>query len=110
VVWYLLSHFPDNAMHVMLENDLSRGRWDWGACICLTVILLYAAVWAASLLREQLPALSSSSHNKLKLSVVALALAAFYRQRDAQILFVSTSVCAGLSILATALTLQPLVY
>lgn len=110
VVWYLLSHFPDNAMHVMLENDLSRGRWDWGACICLTVILLYAAVWAASLLREQLPALSSSSHDKLKLSVVALALAAFYRQRDAQILFVSTSVCAGLSILATALTLQPLVY
>ena len=109
VIWYLLSHFPDNALHVMLENDLSRGRgWDWAACICLTTILLYAAVWAASLLREQLP-LGSGEPAKLKLAVVALALAALYRQRDSTLLFVATSVCACLSILATALTLQPIV-
>ena len=109
-VWYLVCYVQDNALHLMLENDLSRGGWDWAACVAYTVVLLYASVGAASLIREQLlrKGLLETPPARLKFVAGVLALAALYRQRDQSILFVGTTVLAGVSVAVVALTLESL--
>lgn len=106
-VWYLVCFVQDNALHVMLENDLSRGGWDWAACVAYTVVLLYAAAGAASQIREQLlPALLAEPAPRLKFAAGVLALAALFRMRDPDALFVATSVLAGVSVATAGLTLE----
>lgn len=108
-VWYSVAFFQNNALHVMLENDLSRGGWDWAGCVLYSTALLYSACWAATQIREQvLPFFQSTSTvaSKLKLLVCALALAAIHRQRDAPAIFGVTYGLSGLAILVTALTLK----
>jgi len=89
----------------MLENDLSRGGWDWAGCALYSALLLYSACWTATQLREQVLPLAvcrvASVQGRLKVLVCTLALAALYRQRDAQLAFWLT---AGLSALAVAVT------
>jgi hypothetical protein len=101
--------FQNNTLHVMLENDLSRGGWDWAGCVLYSAALLYSACWTASQIREQvLPffKLSGSVPARIKLLVAALALAAIHRQRDAWAMFGVTDGLAGLAVLVTALTLK----
>lgn len=105
VVWYLVCYVQDNALHLMLENDLSRGAWAWPACVAYTVVLLYASVAAASQIRDQLLRLEAPA-GRLKFVACALALAALYRQRDPAILFVATGALAGVSVAVAALTLE----
>ena len=105
VVWYLVCYVQDNALHLMLENDLSRGAWAWPACVAYTVVLLYASVAAASQIRDQLLRLEAPA-GRLKFVACALALAALYRQRDSAILFVGTGALAGVSVAVAAMTLE----
>lgn len=109
-VWYRVCLFQDNTLHVMLENDLSRGGWDWAGCALYSAVLLYSACWTATQIREQvlpLPVLSVVSvPGRLKLLVCVLALAALYRQRDAQLAFNLTVGFAATSVLVTGLTLR----
>lgn len=108
-VWYLVCYVQDNALHVMLENDLSRGGWDWAACVAYTTVLLFASAGAASLIREQLlKGLLDTPAARLKFVAGVLALAALYRQRDPGLLFVGTTVLAGVSVAVAALTLESL--
>ena len=104
-LWYGVCLFQNNALHVMLENDLSRGGWDWAGCALYSALLLYSACWTATQLREQVLPLPvcrvASVQGRLKVLVCTLALAALYRQRDAQLAFWLT---AGLSALAVAVT------
>lgn len=104
--WYALFH--DNTMHVMLENDHSRGGWDWACCVVYMTCLLYGACSTLSQISGQvLPCLALDSKTaRIKLAVLLLALAALYRQRDADALFLSTNVLVLLSLAATALTLK----
>lgn len=104
--WYALFH--DNTMHVMLENDHSRGGWDWACCVVYMTCLLYGACSTLSQISGQvLPCLSlDSKAARLKLATLLLALAALYRQRDADALFLSTNVLALLSLASTALALK----
>lgn len=108
-VWYSVVFFQNNALHVMLENDLSRGGWDWAGCVLYSTALLYSACWTATQIREQvLPffQFTSTAASRVKLLVCALALAALHRQRDAQAMFGVTDGLSGLAILVTALTLK----
>lgn len=105
VVWYLVCYVQDNALHLMLENDISCGAWAWPACVAYTVVLLYASVAAASQIRDQLLRLEAPA-GRLKFVACALALAALYRQRDPAILFVATGALAGVSVAVAALTLE----
>lgn len=108
-VWYGVVFFQNNTLHVMLENDLSRGGWDWAGCVLYSAALLYSACWTASQIREQvLPffKLSGSVPARIKLLVAALALAAIHRQRDAWAMFGVADGLAGLTVLVTALTLK----
>ena len=107
-VWYGVCFFPNNVMHVMLENDLSRGGWPWACCILYSVALLFSACWTATQLREQvLPFFRVSSIGvRVKLLVCALSLATLFRQRDSQLLFTLTGSLAVTSLLATAATLR----
>ena len=107
-VWYGVCFFQNNAMHVMLENDLSRGGWPWGCCVLYSVALLFSACWTATQIREQvLPFFRVSSVGaRLKLLVCALSLAALFRQRDAQVLFTLTGALCAASLLVTATTLR----
>jgi hypothetical protein len=103
-VWYAVCLFQDNTLHVMLENDLSRGGWDWRCCVAYSVALLYSACWTATQLREQiLPGLSQP--DRLKLLAGALALAALFRQREPLVLFVGVPLLAAISVTVPALTL-----
>jgi hypothetical protein len=106
--WYILCFFQDNTMHVMLENDHTRGGWDWACCALYITTLLYAASWTATQLVEQvLPHLGLTSHvDRVRLVAAVLSLAALYRQRDADALFLSTNIMLVLSVGATVLTLK----
>jgi hypothetical protein len=107
-VWYEVCQFQNNSMHVILENDLGRGGWDWACCVLYTVALLYSAVWTATQIREQVfPGLEFTSETgKLKLVAVALACAALYRQREPQIMFICTICLSLLTVATTGLTLK----
>lgn len=105
-VWYSVCFLQDNTLHLLLENDLSRGAWHPLVCVLYTIILLYSACWMATLIREELlPPLGQQG--RLKLVAAVLSLAAFYRQRDPQILFIMACALTGLSVLATAVALDP---
>jgi len=104
-VYWGVCFFQDNAMHVMLENDLSRGQPSGLSCVFFTVILLYSACATASLLREDLPMLDQQG--KIKLFAVILALAALFRNRESLLLFRLTWGVTGLSLLAVGATLGP---
>lgn len=108
-VWYGVCFFQDNAMHVILENDLTRGSWDWLACIFYTVILLYSACSTATLVRTHLLPCIQLDSQPLRLKFVAgmLALAALYRQRDSQIILIMGWSLAGLSLFVTSAMLSP---
>lgn len=106
--WYCVCFFQNNAMHLMLEN--SRGRWDWGACMGYTVVLLYSACWNATVIREQLlaPIGLTSQVARLKLLVCVLGLATLFRQRNPEdILFWGTGGLTLLCLLLTAAVLTP---
>lgn len=109
VVWFAVCFLQDSAMHVMLENDMSRGSWDWSCCVAYTVILLYSACWTATVLREQiLPCLHLADQpSRLKCLTVVLALAAFYRQRNADVLLATGACLAGVSLAVAAATVDP---
>jgi hypothetical protein len=104
-VWYGVVFFQNNTLHAMLENDLSRGGWDWAGCVLYTSALLYSACWTATQIREQVLPFFKLSIG-IKLLVTALALAAIHRQRDAWAMFGVTDGLAGLAVLVTALTLK----
>jgi hypothetical protein len=104
-VWYAVCLLQDNTLHVMLENDLSRGGWDWRCCVAYTVALLYSASWVATQLREQiLPGLAQP--DRLKLLAGTLALAALFRQREPLVLFIGAPLLAAISVAVPALTLD----
>jgi hypothetical protein len=109
-VWYGVCFFQNNALHVMLENDLSRGGWDWVCCILYSTTLLFSACWTATQIREQvLPFFKhfpTTPPLRLKLVVCALSLAVLYRQRDAQAMFYATFGLLLASLLVTAATLR----
>ena len=109
-VWYGVCFFQNNAFHVMLENDLSRGGWDWACCVLYSATLLFSACWTATQIREQvLPFFKhfpATPSRRLKLVVCALALAALYRQRDAPAMFYATFGLSLLSLAVTAATLR----
>ncbi len=105
-LWYSVVFFQNNTLHVMLENDLSRGGWDWAGCVLFSTALLFSACWTATQIREQAFFPSSSIQERLKLVVCALALAALHRQRDPQAMFGLTDGLSGLSLVVTALTLK----
>jgi hypothetical protein len=108
--WYILCFFQDNTMHIMLENDHSRGPWDWSCCIVYMTALLYSGCWTATQIREQvLPHLKLhlkvSGH--LKLTGLLLALAALYRQRDNGFgIFMATNALSLALLATTAFTLK----
>jgi hypothetical protein len=102
-VWYSVCHFQDNTLHVMLENDRSRGDWDWRCCVAYSVALLYSACWIATQLREQLlPGLDQP--DRLKLLAAVLALAALFRMREPLALFTATLSLAAISVSVPPLT------
>ena len=108
-LWYSVVFFQNNTLHVMLENDLSRGGWDWGGCVLYSTALLFSACWTATQIRGQvLPFLHKAGtiSREIKLLVGALAVAAIHRQRDAQGMFGVTDGLAGLALLVTAVTLK----
>jgi len=106
-IWYSVVFFQNNTLHVMLENDLSHGGWDWAGCVLYSTALLYSACWTATQIREQvLPFFPFNASARIKLLVSALALAALHRQRDAQAMFGITDGLSCLAILVTALTLK----
>ena len=108
-VWSSVCFFQDNHLHTMLENDHSRGPWDWFCCSAYMTTLLYSACWTATQLREQvLPRFSvfESAPVKLKLLACILALAALFRQRYPQAMFVATHALCLLSLATTMLTLK----
>lgn len=109
VVWYAVCFYQDTTMHVMLENDLSRGGWYQACCVVYTVSLLYSACWTASLVREQLlPCLHlTDPPSRLRCLTTVLALAAFYRQRDGELLLTVAMCLAGASVVVTGATLDP---
>lgn len=110
--WYILCFFQDNTMHVMLENDHTRGAWDWSCCIVYMTALLYSGCWTATQIREQvLPHLQLDSllrvTGRLKLTALILALAALYRQRDNGAgIFMATNALSLVVLATTALTLK----
>lgn len=108
-VWYGVCFFQSNVLHVMLENDLSRGGWDWSCCVLYSTLLLYAACWTATQLREQvLPFFKLTSvTDRLKLLVCALSLAALYRQRAPEIVFFVTTGLSLACLAAAAGALRP---
>lgn len=106
VVWYFASFLSDRTMHLVLENDLSRGAWHPLVCVCFTVILLYSACWTATLLREELLPLDRQP-NRLRLVAAVLCLAAYYRQRNGEALLIMGASLAGLSVLAAGAALDP---
>jgi len=107
-VWYGACFVTNNTLRVMLENDLSRGGWDWVCCVLYSSALLYSACWTATQIREQLlPCFGLTSIPvRLKLLVWAMALAALYRLRDAQIAFALTTGLSLACIAVTAFTLK----
>lgn len=109
VAWYGVCFLQDNTLHVMLENDLTRGSWDSTCCVVYTVTLLYSACWTATLVREQLlPGLHLDGQpSRLKYLATLLALAAYYRQRNADLLLTLGVSLGGVSLLVTAFTLDP---
>lgn len=108
--WYILCFYQDNTMHIMLENDHSRGGWDWSCCIVYMTALLYSGCWTATQIREQvLPHLNLDlqSTGRLKLVALLLALAALYRQRDdGGAIFMTTNALTLIVLATTALTLK----
>jgi hypothetical protein len=106
--WYILCFFQNNTMHVMLENDHSRGGWDWACCALYITTLLFAACWTATQITEQvLPHLGIVFHvDRIRLIAGILSLSTLYRQRDADALFIATNVMLLLSIGTTILTLK----
>ena len=106
--WYILCFFQDNTMHVMLENDHTRGGWDWGCCALYITALLFSASWTTTMLVEQvLPHFKLTSRvDRIRLVATVLSLAALYRQRDADALFITTNVMLVLSVGTTVLTLK----
>ena len=110
-VWYWVCLRQNNTLHVMLENDLSRGNWDWASYALYSGVLLFSACWTATQVREQvLPLLtvfpSASATGRLRLLVCVLALAALYRQRDVHLSFYLTAGLAACSVVVTGLTLK----
>ena len=107
-VWYGVCFFQNNALHVMLENDLSRGGWDRAGCVLYSVALLYSASWSATQVREQvLPLFNVTSvETRLKLLVLVLALAALDRQRHPQLMFALTTAFSLVCLAVTGLTLR----
>ena len=95
-------------MHVILENDLTRGKWDATCCVLYSVALLYSACWTATQIREQVfPGLDITSDvARLKLVAVTLACATLFRQREPQVMFVFTICLSLLSVAITGLTLK----
>lgn len=108
VFWYIICFFPDNTMHVMLENDHSRGGWDWACCSLYITALLFSACWTATQITEQvLPHFGITSNvNRIRLVAGVLSLSTLYRQRDTDALFLATNVMLVLSIGTTVLTLK----
>ena len=108
--WYILCFFQDNTMHIMLENDHSRGPWDWSCCIVYMTALLYSGCWTATQIREQvLPhlRLNLQAAGHLKLTGLLLALAALYRQRDNGFgIFMATNALSLVLLATTAFTLK----
>jgi hypothetical protein len=106
--WYLLCYFQDNAMHVMLENDRSVGGWNRICCIAYMTTLLFSACWTATQLKEQAlsPLSLDSDTARLKTVAAILALATLYRERNADLVFLTTNTLTVFALLATALTLQ----
>lgn len=108
-VWYGVCFFQNNTLHVMLENDLSRGGWDWSCCVFYSTLLLYSACWTATQVREQvLPYFRLTAvADRLRLLVVILSLATLYRQRAPQYVLFPVSTALSLTSLAvTAVTLK----
>lgn len=101
--WYLLCFLQNNTLHVMLENDHSLGGWDWPCCIVYMTALLYSACWTATQIREHV-----GDHPTAFLKVVALilGLAAVYRQRDGQAVFLATGCLSLVALATTALALR----
>jgi hypothetical protein len=109
-VWTSVCFFQDNTFHSIIENDLSRGKWDWFCCSLYMTTLLYSACWTATQIREQvLPRFRiDSAQARLKYLVIILALAVLFRQRDAQTMFIATNVLVAISLLTTLCTLKKL--
>jgi len=108
-VWYGVCFFQSNVLHVLLENDLSRGGWDWSCCVLYSTLLLYSACWTATQVREQvLPFFKLTAvTDRLKLLVCVLSLATLYRQRDPQLVFSVTTGLSLVSLVATAVAIRP---
>ena len=112
--WYIVCFAQDNALHVILENELSpMGEgWNTACCIAYITALLYSGAWTATQLGEQvLPRFQAlgpfdSGTARLKLVAGILAAAALYRQRDAQAVFVATDALVVVSLGTTVLTLK----
>jgi hypothetical protein len=104
-IWYCVCLFQNNTLHVILENDLSRGSWDWRSCVSYSTVLLFSACWTATQVREQiLPGLSPPTG--LKLLAGVLSLATLYRMRGDEILFVATVALTAIGVVTPVLTLD----
>ena len=109
-VWYGVCFFQNNNLHVMLENDLSRGGWDWSCCVLYSTLLLYSACWTATQIREQvLPYFRLTAvTDRLKLLVSLLSLATLHRQRAPQlVLFPVANALSLASLVVAAITIRP---
>lgn len=108
-VWYGVCLKQNNALHAMLEGDLSR--WNWAGYALYSGVLLFSACWTATQIREQVLPLTaivrvSSVQGRLRLLVCVLALAALYRLRDAEVAFSLAAGLSAASVVVTGLTLK----
>jgi hypothetical protein len=106
--WYILCFLHDNVVHLIMENNLSRGGFDWSSSILYITALLYSGSWTATQIWEQvLPHFKfHSRQERLKFLAFVLGLATLYRQRDGGAVFIATNVFTLVALGTTALTLK----
>jgi hypothetical protein len=110
-VWSGLCFFQDNPLHAMLENSVRADEWSWPCCIIYMTTLLFSACWTSTQIKEQIiPRFISGRSNVgigfIKGLVLAIAVAAVFRQRDPDAMFYAANVLMGVSILSAILTLK----
>lgn len=108
--WSVVCFLQDHKLHLMLENE-NPGDWSWACCATYTTALLFSACWTATQLREQvLPRFCIDSEPVLlKYFVCIFALSTALRQHHHEtpsLMFYTTDVLAGLSILTAYVTLK----
>lgn len=111
-VWLAAVYAQNNQLHVMLENDHSRGTWNWLCSIVFITTLLFSAASHASQIKEQILPLLFPAAIELndvmwkRLMVIIVILASMHHQRD----FGSTSLLTFCLMLASIANVIYLMY